>query len=142
MRDSNMKPPCMIVVQHILPALRVAIAKELVYNYKLKKTDVSELMGLTPAAITQYLNRSRGENAKILEDSSEVNNLIKEIAQDMVEGESPPDMLLLKMCRICHVVRTEGLICDLHMKAMPKLRSVQPCACSFGITQIIEPNNS
>jgi predicted transcriptional regulator len=132
----------MIVVQHILPALRVAIAKELVNNYKQKKTEISELMGLTPAAITQYLNKSRGENAKILEDSSEVSNLVKDIAQDMVEGKSPPDMLLLKICHICQVVRTEGIICELHMKAMPKLRTVQPCACSFGITQIIEPSNN
>jgi predicted transcriptional regulator len=127
----------MIVVQHILPALRVAIAKELVNNYELKKTEVSELMGLTPAAITQYLNKSRGENAKILENSSEVSTLVKNIAKDMVEDESTPDMLLLKMCHICQVIRTEGIMCELHMQAMPKLRSVQPCACSLGITQMI-----
>ena len=97
-------------------------------------------MGLTPAAITQYLNTSRGDNTKIFEGSLKIRGLISDIAQDMLRGESPPDMLLLKMCRICQIVRKEGLMCELHMEAMPKLRSVQPCTCSLGLTQMIEPS--
>ena len=128
-----MKPPCVIVVQYILPALRVAITRELVEVYGFKKSRVAGLMGLTPAAITQYINMSRGDNLKIIENSGRVKELVSELACDMVKGACPPDMLLLQMCRICQVVRSEGHICDLHMEVMPQLRDVRSCACGLGL---------
>ncbi len=128
-----MKPPCMIVVKDILPSIRVLIARELFGKHGLKKSKVANLMGLTPAAITQYLNTTRGDNSKVIEGSVKIRELITDISKDMVQGKSPPDMLLLKMCMICQIVRTEGLMCELHMQAMPGLRSVQPCACSLGL---------
>jgi len=124
----------MVVVQYILPALRVAITKELVEQYGLRKTDVAEKMGVTPAAITQYLNRSRGETAStMIESSGKVMDLISDMARDLALGESPVDMLLLKLCLACRVVRSEGLICDLHREAMPSLRQIDSCACSLGL---------
>ena len=131
-----MKPPCMIVVQHLLPPLRVAISKKMVEEYGLKKTKVSQLMGLTPAAITQYLNQKRGDDQDFIIQSLKINELVSEITKDLITDESKPDMLLLKMCRICQVARAEGLICKLHMEAMPSLISAQPCACSFGIIEL------
>lgn len=133
-----MKPPCMIVVKDILPSIRVLIAKELVNIHGMKNSQVAKLMGLTPAAITQYLNTSRGDNTKVIEGSYKIRELISDIAQDMIHGESPPDMLLLKMCMICQLVRSEGLMCELHIQAMPKLRTVQPCACSLGLAQSLK----
>ena len=128
----------MIVVKDILPSIRVLIARELVEKHGLKKSKVAVLMGLTPAAITQYMNSSRGDNTKIIEGSKKIRELISDITQDMVHGESPPDMLLLKMCMICQIVRSEGLMCELHMQATPGLRTVQPCACSLGLVRSIE----
>jgi len=123
----------MIVVQYILPALRTAIAKELIEKYGLRNTEVAEKMNVTPAAVTQYLNKSRGGTASTtIEGSSRVMGLVSEITRDLAEGESPADLLLLKLCRICQAVRAEGLICDLHREEMPSLRQVS-CACSLGL---------
>lgn len=124
----------MIVVQYILPALRVAIAKELIEKHGLRKTEIAEKMDVTPAAITQYLKRSRGETASnVVEASSKVMDMVSEISRDLKEGGSPADQLLYKMCLACHAVRAEGLICDLHMEAMPSLRQIETCACSLGL---------
>jgi len=91
-------------------------------------------MGVTPAAITQYLNRSRGEMAStMIEGSNKVQNLISDITRDLARGESPADMLLLKLCLACQTVRTQGLICDLHKEAMPNLKDLDTCACSLGL---------
>jgi len=75
-----MKPPCMIVVQHVLPPLRVAIARELIETHGLKKTKVSKLMGLTPAAITQYMNMKRGETSESIINSDKVREIVSKIA--------------------------------------------------------------
>ena len=129
-----MKPPCMIVVQYILPAFRRAIAKELKEEYALRKTEVAEMMEVTPAAVTQYLNRTRGDAASsVIERSSRVSSLVSEIASDLAGGQTPSDMLLMKMCRACYALRTEGLMCELHREAMPSLKQVESCACSLGL---------
>lgn len=129
-----MKPPCMIIVQYILPALRVAIAKELIEKFELRKIDVADKMNVTPAAITQYMKRSRGDTASLMiERSGNVKDLVSDISRDLAEKKSPPDVLLMKLCRACRAVRSEGLICDLHKEAMPSLRQVETCACSLGL---------
>jgi len=123
----------MIVVQYILPALRMNVAKELIEKYGLRNTEVAEKMDVTPAAITQYLNKSRGETASMtIQRSNRVMDLTSEIARDLAEDKSPPDLLLLKLCLACRTVREEGLICDLHREQMPSLRQTS-CACSLGL---------
>ena len=129
-----MKPPCMVVVQYILPALRGAIARELRDKYELGTTEVAEKMEITPAAVTQYLNKSRGGLASSrIERSDVVMSQVSEMARDLAEGDTAPDELLMKMCRACHVLRSEELICELHKDAMPSLRRVRSCACSLGL---------
>ncbi len=128
-----MKPPCLVTVQYILPALRVAISEELIKTYKMRRAEVAEKMGLTPAAITQYLKRVRGGAAyAAIERSSRVKGLISDISREIAEGVSPPDLILMKLCRICRVAWDEGLICEAHMEMMPSLRGMETCACSWG----------
>jgi predicted transcriptional regulator len=96
----------MIVVQHLLPPIRAAISKKLVEEHGLKKSKVSQLMGLTPAAVTQYLNKKRGDDLELINQSPRINELISDLAEDLASDSSKPDMLLLQMCRICQVARS------------------------------------
>ena len=129
-----MKPPCMMVVQYILPALRVEIAKELSGDYDLKNAEIARKMDVTPAAVTQYLNRTRGGDAsELIKDSGKVMGIVSEIARDIVNEESPPDMLLMKLCKACLAVRSEKLMCKIHMDSMPSLKGLDTCACSLGL---------
>lgn len=124
----------MIVVQYILPALRVAITKELIQKHGLKKVDVAEKMDVTPAAITHYMKSSRGDSAlAMIERSIQTTELLSEIANDIAIGESPADVLLYKMCKACQMIRSEGLICELHREVMPSLSKIETCACSLGL---------
>lgn len=47
-------------VEQLVPALRAALAIRLVDKYKLKKSHVAKALGVSPAAVTQYLSGSRG----------------------------------------------------------------------------------
>jgi len=129
-----MKPPCMVVVQHILPALRLEVTKELVEEYGMKRSDAASKMGVTPAAVTQYLSRARGASATtLLEGSEKVMELINELSRDIAAGESPIDVLLLKLCRACAAARSEGLICQLHRESMPGLVDLKGCSCALNL---------
>lgn len=129
-----MKPPCMVVVQHILPALRLEITRELVEKYEMKRSDAAIKMGITPAAVTQYLSRARGGSAtNLLEGNVKVMELIGELSRDIAAGESPLDVLLLKLCRACAAARSEGLVCQLHRESMPGLLDLKGCSCSLNL---------
>ncbi len=129
-----MKPPCMMVVQYILPALRVEIAKELSGDYDLKNAEIARKMDVTPAAVTQYLNQTRGgEASELIKESDKVMGIVSEIAKDIVNEQSPPDMLLMKLCTACLTVRSEKLMCKIHMDSMPSLKGLDTCACSLGL---------
>ncbi len=129
-----MKPPCMVVVKHILPALRLEITKELVEKYGMKRSDAAAKMGVTPAAVTQYLNRARGGSATtLLEGSGKVMEIVYELSRDIAAGESPLDVLLLKLCRACAAARSEGLVCQLHRESMPGLVDIRSCSCSLNL---------
>lgn len=124
----------MIVVQYILPTLRAEITKELIEKHGLRKTEAADKMGVTPAAVTQYLKRDRGNIAsELVRRSKEVMDRVSDITNDLVRGESPADILLMKLCMACRVVRTEKLICELHMEEMPSLRGIDECSCSLGL---------
>jgi hypothetical protein len=125
----------MVVVQHILPALRLEITQELVEKYGMKRSDAAAKMGITPAAVTQYLSRARGGSATtLLEGSGKVMEIVDELSRDIAAGESPLDILLLKLCRACAAARSEGLICQLHRESMPGLIDIRGCSCTLNLT--------
>jgi len=129
-----MKPPCMVVVQHILPALRLEITRELVEKYGMKRSDAASKMGVTPAAVTQYLSRARGGSAtNLLEGSGKVMELVDELSRDIAAGESPLDVLIMKLCRACAAARSEGLVCQLHRESMPGLTDLKGCSCGLNL---------
>ncbi|HUI40108.1 MAG TPA: helix-turn-helix domain-containing protein [Methanothrix sp.] len=54
-----MKFPCEIIVWDVLPSIRAAIAKELVKR-GISQKEVSQMLGITPPAVSQYVLR-RGD---------------------------------------------------------------------------------
>ncbi|MDI6691096.1 MAG: transcriptional regulator, partial [Candidatus Bathyarchaeota archaeon] len=79
-----------IIVKHVLPAIRVLVMKELIEKYNMRKIDASTKMELTPAAITQYL---KGERGTVLLDeigkSEEVMERISKLAGTLAKGDAP-----------------------------------------------------
>ncbi len=91
----SQRAPCEIAIWHILPTIRSEVSKELV-KFGLSQKEISERLGITQPAVSQYVTSKRGTNVTL---SSEVRVLIRSLAQDVVE-ESEID-LNLRMCEIC-----------------------------------------
>lgn len=112
-----MKPPCMIVVRYVLPALRSAIMKDLIERHKMRKIEVSKKMGLTPAAITQYCKGKRGTAfAEEISQSKEIMSIAADIAEMITRSETSTDELAKKLCTACSLIRSSGVICQLQME--------------------------
>ena len=108
-----MKLPCELIVTHILPTARGALAKELVNRHGMTQIQVSRLFGVTSAAISQYMKGIRGGN-ELIDNSAyrdDFYQMIAEAADSVVAGEDVTDAL----CRICDFVKDSGLLKALYV---------------------------
>ena len=67
-------------VEQILPSIRALLAKELVSKHGYSKKKVSEVMGITPSAVTQYSKRRRGLQGDVLISRREIRLLVSDLA--------------------------------------------------------------
>ena len=123
-----MKPPCIVIVRYILPAIRAQIAKELIEKHGLRRSEVAKKMGITPAAVTQYLERVRGGIAMdLVESSEEVAEMVSKTAEGLVKNELSVYDVLGKFCEVCRAMRASGLICEMHKEMLPALKAMETC---------------
>jgi len=102
-----MKSPCEIIVWDVLPGIRAALAEELVKD-GISQKEISKILGITPAAVSQYVSKKRGYKID-LQDA--VRMEIKRLANDIIQGGV--DSLGLRICEICMKLRADGTVCRL-----------------------------
>jgi len=94
-----MKLPCQTIVWDVLPAIRAAIAEELV-NIGVSQQETARLLDMAPSAISQYLSKKRGYRIEFEDD---VKVAIRSLAQDLSKGEV--ENLPQRICGICTMLR-------------------------------------
>lgn len=135
-----MKPPCVVVVRYVLPAIRVLTARELVERYELKRSEVAQKMGITPAAVTQYLEKARGGIAVgVVERSEEATGIISQTADALAKNEGSTCDVMVNICEICRAMRASGLICEMHKETLPALKGREVCERLVHLCPILNP---
>jgi predicted transcriptional regulator len=100
-----MKSPCEEIVWDVLPSIRAAIAEELVKRGQSQK-EVSQLLGITPPAVSQYVSKKRGYNIEFRED---IRASIGRLADDLILGKV--NNLTDRICEICKSLRDDETAC-------------------------------
>jgi hypothetical protein len=95
-----MKAPCENVVWYALPAIRSELAKELAKAMSQK--EISEILGITQAAVSQYVSNKRGSRIELHDD---VKAAIADLADDITGGSA--DDLMRGMCEICKKIQED-----------------------------------
>lgn len=93
-----MKVRCEIFVTEILPNLRKEIVILLYKKYGLSQSKIAEKLGITQAAVSQYLNNNRGKK-EINFDKNE-KKIIEEIAHIIATQDNSKNVGNL-FCEIC-----------------------------------------
>jgi predicted transcriptional regulator len=94
-----MEAPCQKIVWNVLPAIRAAIAVELV-KYGVSQVEASRMLEIAPSAVSQYLSGKRGYRIEFEED---VKRSIGLLAQDLKDGKKID--LVKRTCEICLQLR-------------------------------------
>lgn len=108
--------PSEIEAKSLIPAVRAILAKKLIKEYYLKEEDVAKVLGITQAAVSNYVRGTRGDMELIskLESVREVMRMIDDIARDLSTNKAYTPSTLAKFVGLCNYMRYTLLICDVH----------------------------
>jgi predicted transcriptional regulator len=108
--------PSEIEAKSLIPAVRAILAVKLIKEYSLKEEDIAKVLGITQAAVSNYVRGTRGDTELIskLESVREVMRMIDDIAMDLSTNKAYTPSTLAKFVRLCNYMRYTLIICDVH----------------------------
>ena len=98
-----------MIVWYVIPTIRAELAKELI-KLGLSQKEVSERLGITQSAVSQYMKDKRGKGIPV---NKRVRKAIKVLAKDIADGNAGKDVIP-GICAVCAIVKQSGSLCELH----------------------------
>lgn len=96
----------------MLPAVGAELARELV-GRGMPQKEIAKRLGITPAAVSQYVTGKRGADVKLGKRSlAEVHRL----ADEVQEGKADEAKMIRAMCGICRIAWDERVLCSRHVE--------------------------
>ncbi|HJT47240.1 MAG TPA: transcriptional regulator [Nitrososphaeraceae archaeon] len=108
--------PSEIEAKSLIPAIRSILARKLIQEFYLKEEDVAKVLGVTQAAISNYVRGTRGDRqlASKLAGVEEVRRMIEDIARDLAANKAYTPSTMAKFVQLCNYMRYTFIICDVH----------------------------
>ena len=108
--------PAEIGSKTLIPALRAILAKTLAEKHEIREDQISKMLGVTQAAVSNYIRGTRGdpELIKKLSAEKQVAEMIEEISQNLASDMAYTPSTLSKFIGLCNYIKTSLLICDIH----------------------------
>ena len=98
------KIDCEQIVWYLLPLIRKEFAKSLIKDHDLTQRKAAEKLGITEAAVSQYVSKKRGD---LKVKDVKIRREIKTSTKRIIEGDI--QIMKTETCRICHLLRTQNL---------------------------------
>ena len=98
--------PCEVANKYLVPAIRSLIARRLIDEYNYTQINVAKKLGVTQAAVSQYLYSKRGMKAveKIL-DEPELRDILDKLVKKIAESGVSIDDVASSLCEVCRAYR-------------------------------------
>lgn len=120
--------PYEIIHRSAIPAIRYMIAIRLVQDCGMNQQHAANILGVTQAAISNYLRRTRAI-AINLNDCEEICVTVEEVTELLLEGGPDQPEVTEKIVYICDYLRKNRMLCDFHKRLEP-LYHIEKChAC-------------
>lgn len=100
--------PQEIEVWYLIPALRRELARIFIRDYGLSQKKAAEILGMTGAAISQYLSSKRGSEIRF---SKKELDSIKKAAKAIIKNNED---LMKKIYELCVLLKKSKTICEIH----------------------------
>jgi len=97
-RSSKIRPRCEIIVQYVLPAIRAEMAVRM-KEEGISQAQIARILGVTPAAVNQYVKSKRGTAGHDTEVLEVIDNYLEEYKDD-------PGALSVHLCDVCNKIKS------------------------------------
>ena len=108
--------PAEIESKTLIPAIRAILAKKLTVDHGIREDKISKMLGVTQAAVSNYIRGTRGDPAlieKLLQEKN-VAKMIEDLSADLASDRAYTPSSLSKFISLCNYVKSSLLICDIH----------------------------
>ncbi len=108
--------PAEIESKSLIPALRAILAKKLAEDHSIREDEISKMLGVTQAAVSNYIRGTRGDPsliAKLLAEK-QVATLINELTDNLSSDMAYTPSSLSKFIGLCNYIKSSLLICEIH----------------------------
>jgi len=108
--------PAEIESKTLIPALRAILSKKLAEDHKIREDEISKMLGVTQAAVSNYIRGTRGDPQLIqkLLSEEQVAKLINELCDSLTTDMAYTPSSLAKFIGLCNFIKSSLLICDIH----------------------------
>jgi len=108
--------PAEIESKSLIPALRAILAKKLAEEHKIREDEISKMLGVTQAAISNYIRGTRGDPKLIqkLVTDKQVSEMINELSDRLASDMAYTPSSLAKFISLCNYIKSSLLICEIH----------------------------
>ena len=115
--------PQEIAVRYILPAIRREMAKVLIEKHKFSQKETAKLLGITEAAVSQYLHSKRAKEVVFSQ------NVVDEIGKsaEIILKDKTKQRVMAETYRISNLMTVKQVLCDLHRQQSKELSTCNIC---------------
>jgi uncharacterized protein len=108
--------PAEIEAKSLIPAIRSILTQKLNKDYSFKEEDIAKVLGVTQAAVSNYMRGTRGDTQLVakLASHSEVMSMVEDIARDVAANKAYSPSTMAKFVQLCNYMRYTFIICDVH----------------------------
>lgn len=108
--------PAEIESKTLIPALRAILAKKLAETHSIREDEISKMLGVTQAAVSNYIRGTRGDPQLIekLGREEQVAKMLDELSESLASDMAYTPSSLSKFIGLCNYIKSSLLICDIH----------------------------
>ncbi|MCH8834172.1 MAG: transcriptional regulator [Thaumarchaeota archaeon] len=108
--------PAEIESKTLIPALRAILSKKLSEEHNIREDEISKMLGVTQAAVSNYIRGTRGDPQLIqkLLSEEQVAKLINELCDSLTTDMAYTPSSLAKFIGLCNYIKSSLIICDIH----------------------------
>ena len=100
---------CETVGKYVMPVFRALVAKELVKSYHLTQTEAAKKLGMTQAAISQYVASKRAirGSERFASTLPKIQRMANETAMRLAKNEMSWNEVTADFCKLCSTLVAE-----------------------------------
>ena len=119
-----MRPPCEIMANQLLPALRALISQHLATEFRFTQNQIAKALGITQASVSRGLKQINRFEEYYTPD---VRKAARDFAEKLSKERQPLDGSIEQLCIFCQSQKIGGLLCRLHRIENPELETCEVC---------------